>query len=1010
VSELAEDDAIDSVYNPPGLTIREEIARGGVGIVYRAEQLEPRRDVAVKILQPQWATDERIRRRFRREAQAMARLEHPAILPVHEVGETNDTLPWFSMKLATGGSLAQRVTAYRGQWRLIAELAKTLAEALHFAHQHGVLHRDIKPGNVLFDGQDRPYLCDFGVAKQVATLDPSHTLPSDLLGTPQYLPPEVATGGAKDATIAGDVYGLGAVLYELLAGYPAYRAASVLALLRNVAEIKPPPLTAADPQPPIDLASVCAKAMEREPRLRYATAGEMAEDLRRYLNDQSTIARPIGWIEGAWRWSRRHPVGGALAGMIMVLLTILGFGSVLAAWRIQRAQNAAQLHLRESLIAQASSLRIARPPGFRDQALFLTRQAASADETDEFRVKRRSEVLSALAYPTLSKLELPSAPGPGMEFATASPGWEFIAWQDVRKDNSSGQRIFHWRITRASNGAVTSGGQSVGKPWQLSADGKCLATQNDDKNWQLWQIDQSEAALVRDGDGVIQDISIDGNLLAFHFRNQAGYRFAQVRELSEDRVLMTLQYPDVGLKMKFNPSGEYCAITPDFYTTDQSVPYTVRIHRSRDGALVREVASALGNCVWYMVWSADGRSLLAAERGGPAYIWDVASGNTRHIFRGSGTQLWRAAFSPDGQKLAAIGEDSLCSVFDLASGRPIVQCAARFGDTFSFQWTSPDSFGPVVSEGKLTLLRFQSGAFSAYQAPDAHGGVLGIAASPNGRWTALGDSRHAWLWDHERQRLLPTFATGLWNSFRFSRDGRWLYGCGEQGVRRWQIGKSGVETMSVLDSPGFHNAVALNNAGDLLAFDDDKGYRACVLVQPDSAHPQRREFEASLGLWADISFDGNLLVSAGHGTLKVWRVADGTLLHSDKRSARAVCFSPDSRWLFKASEGYEIWSTATWRRARVLEAPDFSSLLAQAVFHPTRPLLIGGCSQGRICVWSTDDWQLRGILENPNQLPVQRLSFDASGKKLHFGSAAGVFATWDFEKLSEGLRDQGLDW
>jgi WD40 repeat protein len=1010
LSELAEDDAIDPEYNPPGLVLREEIARGGVGIIYRAEQLEPRRDVAVKILQPQWAKNEVVRRRFRREAQAMARLEHPAILPLHEVGETDDTLPWFSMKLATGGSLARRIASYCGDWRGIAGLVKTLAEALDFAHQHGVLHRDIKPGNVLFDSEGRPYLCDFGVAKQMTALDPSHTLPSDLLGTPQYLPPEVAMGGAKNATIAADVYGLGAVLYELLAGQPAYRAANLLALLRNVADFQPPPLSAAKPCPPIDLASVCEKAMEREPKRRYVTAGELAEDLGRFFNDQSTIARPIGWLEVAWRWCRHHPVGAALAGMILVLLMILGFGSVLAAWRIQRAQNAAQLHLRESLIAQASNLRSARPPGFRDKALFLTRQAAAADETDEFRMKRRSEVLSALAYPTLTKIELPAAPIPGMEFATASPGWEFIAWYDVHRDGSPVLKTIRWRITRSSDGVVIAAGQSFGKPCQLASDGKWLATQNDNETWQLWRIDQFEAVPVRAGNGKVQDISIDGNLLAYHSRNPDGYRSAQVGELSNDRTLMSVQYPDVGLKMKFNPSGEYCAITPDFYTTDQSVPYSVRIHRSRDGALVREVASALGNCVWCMAWSADGRSLLAAERGGPAYIWDVASGNSRHIFRGAGTQFWRAAFSPDGQKLAAIGEDSLCSVFDLASGRPIVQCAARFGDTFSFQWTSPVSFGPVVSDGKLTLLRFQSGAFSAYQAPDAHGGVLGIAASPNGSWTALGDSRHAWLWDHEQQQPLPTFATGLWNSFRFSPDGRWLYGCGEQGVRRWQIGKNGVETVSVLDSPGYHNAVALSSAGDLLAFDDEKGYQACVLAQPDSDHPQRREFDASLGLWADISFDGKLLVSAGHGTLKVWRIADGRLLHSDKRIARSVCFSPDSRWLFKASEGYEIWSTVTWRRARILEAPDFSSVLAQAVFHPTRPLLVGGCSLGRICVWSTDDWQLRGILENPNQLPVQRLSFDASGKKLHFGSAAGIFATWDFEKLSEGLRDQGLDW
>jgi WD40 repeat protein len=387
------------------------------------------------------------------------------------------------------------------------------------------------------------------------------------------------------------------------------------------------------------------------------------------------------------------------------------------------------------------------------------------------------------------------------------------------------------------------------------------------------------------------------------------------------------------------------------------------------------------------------------------------SGNTRHILRGPGTQFWRAAFSPDGQKLAAIGNDGLCSVFDLASGRPIVQCLGRFSNTFSaFLWTSPTSFGPVLIDETPVLLRFQPGAFTAYQAPGAYGGVLGIAASPDGRWTALGDSRSAWLWDHERERPSPPFADGLWNAFRFSSDGRWLYGCGESGVARWKMGANGTETMSVLDPPGSHNTISVNTAGNLLAFDRSEGGWTFVMSELDSTQPQRKSFQAPGGLWTDLSLDGKLLVAAGAGVLKVWRVEDGQLLHSDSQASGSVCFSPDSRWLFSANGGYEIWSTENWRRIRKLDAPDFSLLAAYSVFHPTKPMLVGGCSLGRICIWSTNDWKLLGILENPNQLPVQRLSFDASGNKLHLGSAAGVFATWDFEKLSKGLKEQGMDW
>jgi serine/threonine-protein kinase len=175
---------------------------------------------------------------FRREAQTIAGLDHPAILPVYEVGE-NYGLPWFSMKLATGGSLAEQVADYRGQWRRIAQLVATLAEALDFAHRRGVLHRDIKPGNVLFDSEGRAYLGDFGLATELERLDSHQTMHADVLGTPHYLSPEVAGGKMGKATTASDVYGLGAVLYELLSGQPPHSAKSLPALLRQIVESPP---------------------------------------------------------------------------------------------------------------------------------------------------------------------------------------------------------------------------------------------------------------------------------------------------------------------------------------------------------------------------------------------------------------------------------------------------------------------------------------------------------------------------------------------------------------------------------------------------------------------------------------------------------------------------------------------------------------------------------------------------------------------------------------------------
>jgi serine/threonine-protein kinase len=357
-------------FHVPGITIRKEIARGGMGIVYLGDQRLPQRQLAVKVLQPQLARNQSTRGRFQREAQAMARLEHPAILPVYEVGET-DGLPWFTMKLATGGCLAERIPLYREKWQAICELVASLAAALDFAHHHGVLHRDIKPGNVLFDAESRPYLGDFGAAKQVASRHPDQTASMDMLGMPHYLPPEVASGGADKVTTSGDIYALGAVLYELLSGQRPHHASTLPALLRKISDADPPPLEKASPCPPRDLIAVCRKAMEKEPEHRYATAAEMAVDLRNFLEGKPTVARPISQREAVWRWCRRHPFSAVLSASVIALLVILAVSRSIAAWRIKRAQNDAESHLRETMLAQAASVRVVRSLGFRERGLDL---------------------------------------------------------------------------------------------------------------------------------------------------------------------------------------------------------------------------------------------------------------------------------------------------------------------------------------------------------------------------------------------------------------------------------------------------------------------------------------------------------------------------------------------------------------------------------------------------------------------------------------------------------------
>src|SRR5688500_6727471 len=278
------------LFNIPGYEVQAEIARGGMGIVYRALQLEPRREVALKMLLPHQVTAAGMLERFRLQARAIAALEHPAILPVYHVGGSS-TLPFFTMKLAIGGTLAQRKDRFAGKWQQIAELMATLADAVQFAHERGVFHRDLKPGNVLFDDAGRAYVSDFGLAKLVGT-ESDLTRSADFLGTPHYVAPEVAARSSRSATTASDIYSLGAILYELLTGRPPFDAEGVPALLRKIAEEEPKRMSDSKPAVPRDLEIICLKCLAKDPARRYQSAHELAEDLRRWLNGRTILARP----------------------------------------------------------------------------------------------------------------------------------------------------------------------------------------------------------------------------------------------------------------------------------------------------------------------------------------------------------------------------------------------------------------------------------------------------------------------------------------------------------------------------------------------------------------------------------------------------------------------------------------------------------------------------------------------------------------------------------------------
>ena len=320
---LGKIDVRDADWRLGNYQILEEIGRGGMGVIYRARQRHSRRIVALKRILSYHADSQETLVRFRREAEAAARLDHPNILPIYEVGENEDGLPSFSMKFAAGGSLHDAAPALLREPRRIVALMAKVARAIEYAHTRGILHRDLKPANILLDGRGEPLVSDFGLAKWLdATSELTQTLA--IFGTPGYIAPEQASGSAGKITPAADVYSLGAILFDLFTGRPPFLGEHALAVIQQAAEKPAPKLRSLAPSLDRDLETICAKCLEREPTARYRSARDLAEDLERWLAGHSIIARPISPPVRLWRWSRRNPVLAQMTALLLALGTAVG--------------------------------------------------------------------------------------------------------------------------------------------------------------------------------------------------------------------------------------------------------------------------------------------------------------------------------------------------------------------------------------------------------------------------------------------------------------------------------------------------------------------------------------------------------------------------------------------------------------------------------------------------------------------------------------------------------------
>jgi hypothetical protein len=363
----------------PGYEILGELGRGGMGVVYKAKQTKADRVVALKMILSNRPAGLHDHIRFKIEAEAVARLQHPNIVQLHDVGELQsggDTLPFFSLEFVEGGGLDKKLKGEPLPATDAAALAEKLARAMHYAHSRGVIHRDLKPANVLLAfsrehsasaaptvveglrlSDAEPKVADFGLAKRLdSDSDVSHT--GAVLGTPTYMAPEQAEGRGKDVGPASDIYALGVILYETLTGRPPFRGDSVHAVLEQVLRKDPPPLRQVQPRVPVDLETICLKCLQKDPARRYATAADLAEDLRRFLHHEPIRARPVGWAERLAKWVKRRPALAALTGVsALAAFAVLGlslwYNGKLSSANTSLAQERDEAHRQRELAEKA---------------------------------------------------------------------------------------------------------------------------------------------------------------------------------------------------------------------------------------------------------------------------------------------------------------------------------------------------------------------------------------------------------------------------------------------------------------------------------------------------------------------------------------------------------------------------------------------------------------------------------------------------------------------------------
>jgi WD40 repeat protein/serine/threonine protein kinase len=1082
-----------------------EVGRGGMGVVYEAEQESLGRRVALKVLPTGALTDANLVRRFEREARSAARLHHTNIVPVFGVGNHegthfyvmqfiqgqgldtvlvelrqlrhsrsaqpappgrqmtptqtvhqrpaaaiaqslvtgqfaagradgdfvpgSTTLPWSGppvilaprLTLSESGlssvfgqsDVSHFIETNRPFAQGVARIGVQVAEALAYAHGQGILHRDIKPSNLLLDRNGNVWVADFGLAKAIGAEDLTHT--GDVVGTLRYMAPE-RFRGVGDAR--ADIYALGLTLYELLALRPAYAENDRASLIRQVTQEDPTPLRKLSRGVPADLETIVHKAMAREPGQRYATAGALAEDLKRFIDGRPILARRISSAERAWRWCRRNPM---VAGLGVAIALALVVGTAVATYFAIRATRG------ERLATQNEAKALAYAGRADQEAQHANQEAERARVAKLLSDRRLYQAEISLAHqalrdgqPDIMRDHLqalvpvrPEDPDPrGFEWyyldrlchsdLTLHGGTNVAFSPDGRRlaGGCKDGTVRIWDATTGREVQALHGHEDSVTDVAYSLDGRRIASASLDHTIKLWDAATGQVIHTLRGHSLWVtgvSFSLDGR----HLASGSADDTVRIWDAATGQVVRTLHGHTAAVGgVVYSPDGHTLA--------SAGADRTVRIWDAATGQVVRTLSGHMAP-VRRVAYSPDGRTLASACEDYTVKLWDAATGRVIHTLRGQSDEVIGVAYSPDGRQIAAACIDQTVKLYDAVTGQEVRTLRGSTTQIWSVAY-SPDGRQVAAAGADETARVWNISVDQEAVTLRAHAeAVLGLAYSPDGRQIASTSvDRTVRIWDvatGQEVHTLRGHSDGVW-SLAYSPDGHTLASAShDHTVKLWDAA-TGREvrvlrghTAPVLDvayRPDGHTLASASVDRTVRIWDAATGQVVHIL----SGHTDQINGMA-------YSPDGRTLASASSDhTVKLWDAATGREVYTLRGHTGlvvGVAYSPDGRTLASASFDHtvKLWEVATGQEVRTLRGR--SAAVREIAFTPDGRRIASSDDDRTVKLWDPDTGQELLTLRGHTGY-VRCVAFSPDGRTLASTGADGTIKLWDATPLTAELQ------